>query len=97
MPIYSEVVLENLVCSIIMLSFYSILLLSFLVVNHIWDALLRRLTLHKSTDVISDVYDGKEYKRHSSFLSSRENVSLLVNTDGVALFAHQRMQFGQFG
>ena len=33
--------------------------------------------------VISDIYDGDGYKCHAAFLS---HVSLLLNTDGVALF-----------
>ena len=37
-------------------------------------------------DVIEDVCDGNEYKRHKDFLSSPANISLMLNTDGVAIF-----------
>ena len=32
------------------------------------------------------MYDGREYKQHQDFLSKSENVSLLLNTDGVSVF-----------
>ena len=40
----------------------------------------------QSDTVIRDVYDGTEYRKHSAFLSKPENISLLLNTDGVAIF-----------
>ena len=35
---------------------------------------------------LSDVYDGREYCQHKDFLSKPENVSFLLNTDGVSMF-----------
>ena len=32
------------------------------------------------------MYDGCEYKNHNDFLSRPENLSLMLNTDGVCLF-----------
>ncbi len=39
--------------------------------------------------MIRDIYDGREYQKHSPLLcnsSNRANVSFLCNTDGVAIF-----------
>ena len=47
----------------------------------------------KSESSIEDVYDGRLYKRLSAdngFLSSPDNISLLGNTDGVALVRSTR-------
>ena len=41
--------------------------------------------LYHSSISISDVYTGREYKKHS-FLRSPNNISLTLNTDGVAVF-----------
>ena len=38
------------------------------------------------SDELCDVYDGREYRQHQDFLSKPENVSLLLNTDGVGVF-----------
>ena len=38
---------------------------------------------------IKDIYNGKEYRKHGPFLSkvaNPANISLLLNTDGVAMF-----------
>lgn len=40
----------------------------------------------RNSSVIKDVYDGKEYQKHRAFLSEPGNNSLLLNTDGVAMF-----------
>jgi len=47
----------------------------------------------KSETAIEDVYDGRLYKKLSAdngFLSSPDNISLLGNTDGVALVRSTR-------
>lgn len=52
-----------------------------------WDALQERHTETAETDgVIRDVYDGAHYQKHASFLSQPANISLLINTDGIAIF-----------
>ena len=52
-----------------------------------WDALQERHTETADTDgVIRDVYDGAHYQKHASFLSQPANISLLINTDGIAIF-----------
>lgn len=38
------------------------------------------------TDVIEDVYDGEGYRIHMHFLSQPQNISLMLNTDGVAIY-----------
>ena len=38
-----------------------------------------------SSSGVSDVYDGLKYKRQG-FLKSCNNISFIVNTDGVAIF-----------
>lgn len=35
---------------------------------------------------LRDIHDGKEYQKHKHFLSQPGNVTLTVNTDGVAIF-----------
>lgn len=50
-----------------------------------WDALQERHRI-ADTGVIRDVYDGEKYRKHASFLSQPANVSLLMNTDGIAIF-----------
>lgn len=44
----------------------------------------KKLHYSCSTDIV-DVYCGKEYRKHSS-LTSPNNISLTLNTDGVAIF-----------
>lgn len=51
----------------------------------IWTALQKRLR-QPTTPNITDVYDGQQYKQHSHFLSNPSHVSLMINTDGVAIF-----------
>ena len=50
-----------------------------------WSALQERFEQQR-TDEIADVYDGKGYKQHHAFLSHPEHISLLINTDGVAIY-----------
>ena len=50
-----------------------------------WSALQKRFQ-RKHTDGIADIYDGEGYKGFSEFLMHPAHVSLLVNTDGVALY-----------
>ncbi len=52
----------------------------------IWRHLKEQSTQARNPNVICDVYDGKEYLRYHDFLSKPENLSLVFNTDGVALF-----------
>lgn len=51
-----------------------------------WLALQHRFERGVRDGFISDIYDGVGYKRHIQFLSHPSNVSLILNTDGVALF-----------
>ena len=52
-----------------------------------WSALQERFEqIHGEKGAITDVYDGEGYKRHTDFLSHPAHVSLLFNTDGVALY-----------
>ena len=57
--------------------------------KHTWDALQKRFKTPRYVDIISDIYDGAEYKKHNFLLNDPTkpgNVSLLMNTDGVAVF-----------
>ncbi|KAJ7378979.1 hypothetical protein OS493_018773 [Desmophyllum pertusum] len=48
---------------------------------------------------IEDVYDGRLYKELSSengFLSNPDHISLLGNTDGVALVRSSKQESGQY-
>ena len=51
-----------------------------------WELLQQRFKTSKFDGVFRDVYDGVEYRKHSEFLSHPAHVSLLLNTDGVAIF-----------
>ena len=51
-----------------------------------WKHLQRRFERVSNPDKFSDVYDGREYQHHRVFLSKPENISLLLNTDGVSIF-----------
>lgn len=51
-----------------------------------WEWLQERFKLPRDSDMIRDIYDGEGYKHHSHFLDQPANVSLLLNTDGVAIF-----------
>ena len=49
--------------------------------------------------VLQDIIDGTEYQKHvqSGFLENPDNISLSVNTDGVAIFrSSKRVSFGPF-
>jgi len=35
---------------------------------------------------LRDVYDGTEHRKHQEFLSDPANITLLLNTDGVAMY-----------
>ena len=54
--------------------------------SEVWSALQLCRTRTIERDVLCDVYDGKEYRKHSHFLCHPENISLVMNTDGVAIF-----------
>lgn len=51
----------------------------------IWSALQLQLK-QPSSGNIRDIYDGQSYKVHFDFLSNLAHISLLLNTDGVAIF-----------
>ena len=40
---------------------------------------------------INDVYDGEGYQKHALYLSHPAHVSLLLNTDGVALYRSSKV------
>ena len=48
-----------------------------------WLALQHRFQQPPSND---DIYDGDGYKKHADFLSHPEHISLLLNTNGMALY-----------
>ena len=50
-----------------------------------WVALQKRFD-RKPTDAIEDIYDGEGYRKHSHFLSHPASISLMLNTDGVAIY-----------
>ena len=52
---------------------------------HIWSLLLKHFQ-RPSKVGIADIYDGEGYRQFSEFLSSSAHISLILNTDGVALF-----------
>ena len=51
---------------------------------YLWSRLQRRFA-RDDDGVVHDLFDGREYKKfvQSGFLSSKANVSLTLNTDGV--------------
>lgn len=51
-----------------------------------WSLLQERFTCQSQNGEICDVYDGHLYRKHVRFLSNPANVSLMINTDGVAVF-----------
>ena len=52
-----------------------------------WDLLQERFnSINHDPHIILDVYDGEGYAKHKEFLSRPANISLLLNTDGVAVF-----------
>lgn len=52
----------------------------------IWQFLQKCRKRRSQPGVFEDVYDGEEYQRHASFLPLLANLSLICNTDGVAIF-----------
>ena len=52
----------------------------------VWFSLKERLLHPNLTDNICDVYDGAQYRKWRKFLDKPANISLLLNTDGVAIF-----------
>lgn len=51
-----------------------------------WFLLQERFKIPGFSGMIRDVYDGQLYREHLDFLSKPANVSLMINTDGVAVF-----------
>ena len=53
-----------------------------------WKLIQQRLaTPRDSSSLLQDLYDGSEYRRHKEFLSSTNNISFMLNTDGAQLFS----------
>lgn len=51
----------------------------------IWSSIQEYCSQPQSND-ITDICGGEGYKQHEEFLSQPTNVSLLLNTDGVAIY-----------
>lgn len=51
-----------------------------------WSALQERFNIPAYSGSIRDLYDGQLYRKHQRFLLEPANVSLTINTDGVAIF-----------
>ena len=64
---------------------------SFLADPFTWGLLQERFRRNTSDGIISDIYDGKEYKKHGEFLNQASHVSFALNTDGVALFRSSKV------
>ena len=60
----------------------------------VWRKLQLRLE-RENDGSIHDIYDGSHYKKHvqRGFLSSKSNVSLLLNTDGVQVFKERGVAY----
>ena len=56
-----------------------------------WAELQVRFQLPPGEGVLRDIYDGLGYKKHLNFLSKTTNISLLLNTDGVAIFRSSKV------
>ena len=52
-----------------------------------WNNIQKRLAAPQDVNLLQDLYDGKEYKKHGQFFSSRSNISFTLNTDGAQLFS----------
>ena len=59
----------------------------------VWKSLQLRFSRTTVSGVIQDVYDGRQYKNHAQFLLYPVNVSLILNTDGVAAFKSSMKSF----
>ena len=59
----------------------------FLTEKETWNLPQERFnSINHDPHIILDVYDGEGYTKHKEFLSHPANISLLLNTDGVAVF-----------
>ena len=58
----------------------------FFIDSSTWSNLQKKFEHVSDSDELCDVYDGREYRKHLNFFSKPENVSLLLNTDGVSVF-----------
>ena len=56
-----------------------------------WSALQERFACPAHDGYIEDIYDGFGYKKHADFLSHPAHISLLCNTDGVALYRSSKV------
>lgn len=69
-------------------------------INHADPDFWKLLQLKKRgsrTGDIEGIHDGQEHKKHTTFLSKPWNVSLLLNTDSVAILNPQNTLFGPSG
>lgn len=57
-----------------------------------WSALQARF-VQAPREGLCDISDGDGYKRHAEFLSHPAHVSLLLNTDGVAMYRSSKVSF----
>lgn len=67
-------------------SCFTVLLIFFHIDEVTWLALQERFERVCDGSSMCDIYDGEAYKEHSDFLSRPANISLLLNTDGVAIY-----------
>ena len=51
-----------------------------------WSNLQKRFSRSSEPGVVSDVVDGREYKKHSNLVDEPGNIILTLNTDGVSMF-----------
>ena len=51
-----------------------------------------RFRREQELGVISDIFDGEEYEKHSEFFESRYNVSFALNFDGAPKFRSSSVQ-----
>ena len=56
-----------------------------------WAALQERFMRSRRQGCIEDVYDGVGYRKNAQFLSHPAHISLLLNTDGVALYRSSKV------
>ena len=52
---------------------------------------LKECVQRAESEVISDIWDGEEYKKHEEFLSKPHNISLTCNTDGVSIYKSSKI------
>ena len=65
--------------------------------QYLWKSIQDRFTRHHHHNILSDIWDGEEYRRFAKkggFLSSQNpaNVSFTMNTDGVSIFHSSKVR-----